>query len=95
MSETLVWLLYLIGGTIAFFLVRRAGWKLTNSTLAGALVAVGAWALWYQLTSDEKRPPFFDVHLALNASFAVIFASAGAALAAYLASRDRDADGHG
>ena len=95
MSETLVWLLYLIGGVIAFGLVRRAGWRLTTAALAGAAVAVATWALWYQLTSVEKRPPFFDVHLALNASFAVIFASAGAALAAYLAGRNRDADGQG
>jgi hypothetical protein len=89
LSETLVWLLYVIGGMIAYAAVRYRGWRITLATLTGAIIATGLWALWYHLTSDEERPHWFDVHLSLNASFSVIFAALGAAAGLFVASRDR------
>ena len=89
MSETLVWLLYVVGGLIAYAAVRYRGWRITFATLIGAIVATGLWAGWYHLTSDEQRPFWFDVHLSLNASFSVIFAALGAGAGLFVGSRNR------
>ncbi len=89
MSETLVWLLYVVGGVIAYAAVRYSGWRITLATITGAIVATGLWAIWYHLTSDNDRPFWFDVHLSLNASFSIIFAALGAAAGQFVASRDR------
>jgi len=45
------------------------------------MVTVAGWAVMYLLTGAEDRPPFWQLDLSLNASFALIFAGAGAALA--------------
>lgn len=90
MNETLVWLLYLVSAAVSFLTVHKLGWRIVPSMLAGTLVTVVGWALLYLLTAGDKRPPFWRVDLSLNASFALIFAGAGAALA--LAMRNRGAD---
>ena len=80
MNETLLWLLYLVSAAVGFLAVHRLGWRLVPSMLAGTLVTVVAWLPIYLLTAEDKRPAFWRLDLSLNASFALIFAGAGAAL---------------
>ena len=87
MSELLVWLLYLVGGLISFAAVYYRRWRITGATIAAAVVTVAIWSAWYWLTPEDKRPPWFNVHLSLNFFFAVIVASAGAALGEFLVRR--------
>ena len=84
MNERLLWLLYVLGGVISFAAVYYRRWRITGATLGAAVIIVAIWAAWYWLTSEEERPPWFNVHLSLNFFFAIIFASAGAALGEYL-----------
>ena len=89
MNETLLWLLYLVSAVVAFLAVQRLGWRIVPSMLAGTLVTLIGWVLLYLLTADDKRPEFWRLDLSLNASFALIFAGVGAALA--FAMKDREA----
>ena len=89
MNETLLWLLYLVSAVVAFLAVQRFGWRIVPSMLAGTLVTLIGWVLLYLLTADDKRPEFWRLDLSLNASFALIFAGVGAALA--FAMKDREA----
>ena len=89
MNETLLWLLYLVSAVVGFLAVHRLGWRLVPSILAGTLVTVLGWVPIFLLTAEDKRPPFWRLDLSLNASFALIFAAAGAALA--FAMKDREA----
>ena len=89
MNETLLWLLYLISAIIAFLTVQRLGWRIVPSMLAGTLVTLIGWVPLYLLTAEDKRPEFWRLDLSLNASFALIFAGVGAALA--FAMKDREA----
>jgi hypothetical protein len=88
LNETLLWLLYLVSALTAFLTVQKLGWRIVPSMLAGTAVTIVGWALIFALTSEDKRPPFWRVDLSLNASFALIFAGAGAALAFALKSRE-------
>ena len=88
MNETLLWLLYLVSAVVGFLMVQRLGWRLVPSMLAGTLVSVLGWVLIYLLTAEDQRPDFWRLDLSLNASFALIFAGAGAALAFALKSRE-------
>lgn len=90
MNEALLWLLYLVSAAVSFLTVRKLGWRIVPSMFAGTLVTITGWALLYFLTAEDNRPPFWRVDLSLNASFALIFAGAGAALA--LAMRNRESD---
>ncbi|MBA2467397.1 MAG: hypothetical protein H0V46_07335 [Sphingomonas sp.] len=87
MSDALIWLGYLIGGAIAFFLVFSQGWKITLATILGGLAALGIWAVVFATTSSEDRSPWLQVELALNGSLGLIFAAAGAAVALALKHR--------
>lgn len=88
MSETLVWLVYLASAGIAFALVRVRGWKITPAILSGTVIAmVALWLPLHQLTPRDETNYWFQVELALNATFCVIFAGAGAAIAYALQSR--------
>ena len=89
MNETLLWLLYLVSAVVAFLAVQRLGWRIVPSMLAGTLVTLIGWVLLYLLTADDNRPEFWRLDLSLNASFALIFAGVGAALA--FAMKDREA----
>ena len=89
MNETLLWLLYLVSGGVAFAAVHKAGSRLVPAMLAGTMVTILGWGLLYLLTAEDKRPEFWRLDLSLNASFALIFAGAGAALA--FAMKDREA----
>ena len=90
MNETLLWLLYLVSAAVAFLTVQKLGQRIVPSMLVGTLLTVVGWALLYLLTAEDKRPPFWRVDLTLNASFALIFAGAGAGLA--LVMRNREAE---
>ncbi len=89
MNETLLWLLYLVSAIVAFLTVQRLGWRIVPSMLAGTLVTLIGWIPLYLLTAEDKRPEFWRLDLSLNASFALIFAGVGAALA--FAMKDREA----
>jgi len=78
LNETLLWLLYLLSAAAAFAAVFRLGWRIVPAMLAGTAVTLVGWLLMY-LTAKESRPAFWEVDLSLNASFALIFAGAGAA----------------
>ena len=90
MNETLLWLLYLVSAAVAFFTVQKLDWRLVPSMLAGTLVTVLGWLMIYLLTVEDKRPDFWRLDLSLNASFALIFAGAGAALAFAMKSREAE-----
>lgn len=90
MNESLVWLLYLVSGLVAFLGVFRLKWRIVPAMLAGTAVTIAGWALLYLLTEEDKRPSFWEVDLSLNACFALIFAGAGAALAMYVRMRQRE-----
>jgi len=49
--------------------------------LGGTVITVIGWAVLYQLASEDLKPVFWETDLSLNASFALIFAGVGAALA--------------
>ena len=89
MNETLLWLLYLVSAIVAFLTVQRLGWRIVPSMLAGTMVTLIGWVPLYLLTAEDKRPEFWRLDLSLNASFALIFAGVGAALA--FAMKDREA----
>ena len=86
----MLWLLYLISAAVAFSAVYRFGWRVVSSTLLGTLATMAGWAVLYFATAEEKRPAWWRVDLSLNASFALIFAAAGAALALALLYRKGD-----
>ena len=81
MNETLLWLLYMVSAAVAFLAVQKLGWRIVPSMLAGTVVTILGWGLIFLLTAEDKRPAFWRLDLSLNASFALIFAGAGAAIA--------------
>ena len=81
MNETLLWLLYLVSAAVAFLTVQKLGWRIVPSMLAGTVVTIVGWGMIFLLTAEDKRPVFWRLDLSLNASFALIFAGAGAAIA--------------
>jgi threonine/homoserine/homoserine lactone efflux protein len=87
LSDTLIWLGYVIGGAIAFWLVYSQGWRITIATIVGGAVALAIWAVIFATTSSEDRSPWLQVELALNGSLSLIFAAAGAAVALALKHR--------
>ncbi len=89
MNETLLWLLYLVSAVVGFIAVQKLGWRLVPAMLVGTLISIVGWALIFLLTAEDQRPEFWRLDLSLNASFALIFAGAGAALA--FAMKDREA----
>ncbi|GAA4753434.1 hypothetical protein GCM10023264_20660 [Sphingomonas daechungensis] len=90
MNETALWLLYLVSALVAFLMVQKFGWRIVPSMLAGTAATVVGWGLLYLTSSEELRPPFWRVDLSLNASFALIFAAAGAAIAFAMKSKSSE-----
>lgn len=90
MNETLLWLLYLVSAVTGFLTVQKLGWRLVPAMLTGTFVTVLGWLPIFLLTAEDKRPAFWRLDLSLNASFALIFAGAGAALAFALKSREAE-----
>ena len=88
MNETLVWLVYLMSGAVAFALVRLRGWRITPAILSGTVISLLLmWLPLRLLTPRDQANYWFQVDLALNATFCVIFAGAGAAIAYALQAR--------
>ena len=87
MSDTIVWIGYLIGGAIAFAAVYQRSWKLTLATIVGGLVGTAIWAVTFLATATEDRSTWLQVEIALNGSLSLIFAAAGAAVALALKHR--------
>jgi ABC-type Fe3+-siderophore transport system permease subunit len=84
LTDTLLWVAYLLSAAGAFYAVRQRRWPIVPATIAGALLTVIVWAILVLTAKPDARPAFMEVDLALNASFGVIFAGAGAALAMFL-----------
>lgn len=82
-----MWLLYALSGAAAFAAVYLKGWRITLAIIAGTMVTVAGWVIMFRLAPEEQRPEWITLHLTLNASFAMIFAGAGAAVAAFLRHR--------
>ena len=93
MSEALAWLLYLVAGALAFAGVYRLRWPITISMLAATAVTMLVWYAAVELGKEANEPTWINVELALNASFALIFAGVGAALGMWRKSKERDAGG--
>jgi hypothetical protein len=87
LTDSLLWLLYCVGGAVAFALIFRWGWRISLSMIAGTVPTLIGWAILYLSMSEEDRPIWWRLDLSLNFSFALIFAAAGAALAFALKSR--------
>jgi peptidoglycan/LPS O-acetylase OafA/YrhL len=87
LSDTLAWLAYLAGGGAAFAAVYVLGWRLVPSILVGAVAGLLLWVPLRLMTPREDLNYWFQVDLALNGSFCMIFAGAGAALGSFLRSR--------
>ena len=87
MSDTIVWLGYLIGAGSAFWTVYSQSWKVTPATIVGGLAGLAIWAMTYLATSSEERSSWLQVEVALNGSLSLIFAAAGAAAAIALKHR--------
>ena len=87
MSETLIWLLYLVGAGLAFAAVRYRRWPLSASMLVPAIVGTLIWYLAVEFGKEENEPAWMNVDLSINFSFFLIFAAGGAALAFYLNGR--------
>ncbi len=84
MSETLLWLAYLLSGAAAFALSHRLGWRIVPSMLAGAAVTVAAWLILFLVADEKNRPEWETVDLSLNTCFGLIFAGLGAAVAYFV-----------
>jgi len=89
MSETLLWLFYLVAAAAAFYVVRYRGWPLTLAILAPSVVGTLIYYLVVELGKEANEPFWFNVDLAMNFSFFLIFAGAGAAIGMFLRDRAR------
>ena len=87
MNETLLWLLYLVGAGVAFALVRYRRWPISPSALLPSVAGTAIYYLAVELGKEENEPAWINVDLAMNFSFFLIFAVAGAAIGFYLNSR--------
>ena len=94
MNENLLWLMYLVGAGLAFAVVRYRRWPLTLAMLFPAVVGTLIWYLAVELGKEANEPTWINVDLAINFSFFLIFAGAGAAVAFYLNSRSHPQPGN-
>jgi hypothetical protein len=92
LNETILWLLYCVGGVLAFAAVYYWRWRIILAILPGVLVTGAGWALLYRLTDEEKRPDWVQLDLSLNLCFGLIFAGFGAALGWWRLNRRGGAD---
>ena len=92
MNETLLWFLYCVSGGLAFAAVYRWRWHFAWAIISGGLVTAIGWILMFRLTDEENRPDWVRLDVALNVTFALIFATFGAALALWLLKRRANAD---
>lgn len=87
MNETLLWLVYLASGGLAFAAIYYWRWRIVLAVLAGGLLTAIGWLLIFELTAEEMRPDWVRVDLSLNLTFGLIFAVFGAALGRWFLTR--------
>ena len=80
MNETLLGLVYLASGGVAFAAVYRLRWRIALSVLIGGLITAIGWLLIFRFTDEEKRPDWIRLDLSLNLTLGLIFAVFGAAI---------------
>lgn len=80
MNETLLWLVYVLSGGVAFAAVYRWRWRIALAILAGGLVTAIGWLLLFRFTEAEMRPDWVRLDLSLNLTLGLIFAVFGAAI---------------
>lgn len=90
MTDSLLWLLYVVGAVVAFALIYRFGWRIAPSMLVGAVPTLLGWTALYFTAAADDRPMWWRLDLSLNLSFAIIFAAIGAAVAFAMSSQERD-----
>lgn len=81
MSDTLLWLAYLVSGAIAFALVHLQAWRMVPAMVLATAAGLFLSLLVMLAMSKEDAGHWFQVDLAMNGSLSLIFAGAGAALA--------------
>ena len=82
MSNTLLWLTYLVSGGIAFALVYLKAWRLVPAMVAAtAFGTLASLLIMLAVPAGEDENYWFQVDLAMNGSLSLIFAGAGAAIA--------------
>jgi len=84
LTDTLLWVAYLLSAAAAFYAVHGKAWPIVPATLAGTAITVIVWALLVLTAKPDEKPAFLTTDLGLNFSFGLIFAAAGAALAMFL-----------
>ena len=90
MTDSVLWLLYIIGAVVALALVLRRRWRIVPSTFVGMIPTLLGWLAIYLTMAQEDRPKWWRVDLSLNLSFALIFAACGAAFGMFTLSRQRE-----
>lgn len=81
MTDTLLWLTYLVSGGIAFALVYLKAWRLVPAMILATAVGVLLALLVMLAIPKEDQNFWFQVDLAMNGSLSMIFAGVGAAIA--------------
>jgi hypothetical protein len=89
LNETLLWLVYLASGGLAFAAIYHWRWRIFVAVLAGGLVTAIGWLLIFRFTDEELRPDWIRLDLSLNLTLGLIFAVFGAALGRWLLTRRR------
>lgn len=81
MTDTLLWLTYLVSGGIAFALVYLKAWRLVPAMVLATAIGVLLAMLIMLAVPKEDEAFWFQVELAMNGSLSMIFAGVGAAIA--------------
>jgi hypothetical protein len=89
LNETLLWLVYLASGGLAFAAIYYWRWRIFLAVFAGGLVTAIGWLLIFRFTDEELRPDWIRLDLSLNLTLGLIFAVFGAALARWFLARRR------
>lgn len=89
MNETLLWLVFLASGAVAFAAIYYWRWRIALAILAGGLITAIGWLLIFRFTNEEMRPDWVRLDVSLNVTFGLIFAVFGAALGRWFLTRRR------
>ena len=84
MNETLLWLVFVISGGVAFAAIYYWRWRIVWAVLTGILITAIGWLLIFRFTDEEMRPDWIRVDLSLNLTLGLMFAVFGAAIGRWL-----------
>jgi cytochrome c biogenesis protein CcdA len=87
LNETLLWLVFVASGGVAFAAVYYRRWRVWLAVVIGGLLTVVGWLLLFRFTDEEKRPNWIRLDLSLNICFGLFFAGLGAGLGWWLLTR--------